>query len=264
MSELLTLQRDFARALREPDQAAGLLARLAGNPQRNLERLAIYRGNAISNVHAALRLAYPVCAEVLGEECFHQLARACWQAQPATEGDLNLYGAFLPDFLAARSELTDLPWLPELARIEWALHEAGMAPDSSPLPFSALAGLSEEGLAGLRLSFQPALVLIPSAWPLASLWGQHQPAWRELHGEVFELDAAGPEAVLIYRDGLRPTLASLPAAEVTLLTLMLQGSALLPALQACTESLPDFDAREALAGLFQRGLVSALHVGETP
>lgn len=262
MSELLALQRDFATALRAPKQAPALLARLAGTSQRNTDLLAIYRGNAVSNAYAALLLAYPVCAEVLGEECFRQLARLYWQAQPASEGDLNLYGAALAECIAAREDFAELPWLTDLARLEWALHEAGMAPDHAPLAFAALASLSEAELAGTRLQFQPALCLIVSDWPIASLWQQHQPEWRAVHGEVFRLDDCGPETALIYRAGLRPALTPLPADHAGLLSALQAGAALMPALLSCAERMPDCEAQQALYDFFQRGLVTAILPGE--
>ncbi|PLK50427.1 DNA-binding domain-containing protein [Uliginosibacterium sp. TH139] len=264
MSELLALQRDFAAALRESAQAPVFLARLAGPAARNADLLAIYRGNAVSNAHAALRLAYPVCEEVLGVECFAQLARLYWHENPASEGDLNLYGASLLECIAARDDFAELPWLPDLARLEWALHEAGMAPDHQPTPFVQLASLSEAELAGTRLQFQPALCLIASSWPIASLWQQHQAEWRALHGEVFQLEDCGAETALVYRDGFKPRVLALPAASADLLVALQAGEMLLPALSACAEKHPDFESQHVLHDIFQRGLVTAILPGEAP
>lgn len=264
MSELLALQRDFAAAVREPARAPVFLARLAGAAARNADLLAIYRGNALSNAHAALLLAYPVCAEVLGEECFAQLARLYWHENPASEGDLNLYGAALAECIAARDDFAELPWLADLARLEWALHEAGMAPDHQPTPFMQLASLSEAELAGTRLQFQPALCLIASSWPVASLWVQHQPEWRAVHGEVFQLDDCGPETALIYRDGFKPRVLAMAVAAADLLAVLQTGEALLPALSACAEAHPGFESQHVLHDIFQRGLVTAILPGEAP
>ncbi len=264
MSELLTLQREFAAALRQPERVPAMLARLIGPASRNADLLSIYRANSVSNARAALRLAYPVCAEVLGEECFSLLARRYWQAVPATEGDLNLYGGSMPAFIAGQEDLVSLPWLADLALLEWALHEAGMAPDHAPRSFVELATLSPDSLASLRLGFQPALRLIPSAWPIASLWLQHQPAWRAEHGEVFRLDDCGPENALIHRTGWRPAVLALPPAQARLLAALLAGEALATALVAASAEDPAFQAEHALYELFSCGLVTALIPGDAP
>lgn len=264
MSELLSVQRAFAAALRQPAALPGVLPHLQGNARRNEDLLAIYRGNAVSNAQGAMLLAYPVCAEVLGEACFRQLARLYWQAFPASEGDLNLYGGALADFLASREDFPELPWLADLARLEWAVHESGMAPDHQPLAFAALAALSAAELAALRLAFQPALCLIRSDWPIASLWQQHQPDWRAAHGDVFQLEACTAETALIYREALATRVCSLPAPQAALLAALQAGTALMPALSGCAERHPDLEPQHALHDFFQRGLVTTLISGDAP
>lgn len=260
MPDLLTTQRRFATALFDSQNASACLETLDGDATRNAQLLGIYRGNAIANASGALRLAYPVCEQVVGAECFNELARQYWRQHPPRDGDLNHYGMSLADFIATHEDLVELPWLADLARLEWALHQAGMASDHHALEFSALAHYSEENLAGARFEFQTAMHLLESDWPIASLWQQHQ---ADYPGE-FNLQGLGGETAMVFRQGFAAKVFSLPASEAAWLKQLHAGTPLMPALHATAEQYPDFTAGPALQNLFNHTLITAIHAGDAP
>ena len=83
------------------------------------------------------RATYRVVRELVGAPFFDAAVDAFVRAHPSTGGDLNVYGGEFADFLAAYPHARDLPYLPDVARLEWALDEAHRAADAGGLAGSA-------------------------------------------------------------------------------------------------------------------------------
>ena len=161
------LQRAFGAALLDAAQLPQLAPRLKGDPAH----LGIYRGNLVSAWRRALASAYPLLRKVLGEDGFDALARAYGRAHPARDPDLNRFGAELADFIGRDR---DRPWLPDLARLEWSVHESWYAPDAilqaDGAPLSMLSTLSPQQFEASRAILHPSLRLHAAAWATAALW----------------------------------------------------------------------------------------------
>jgi hypothetical protein len=142
MPELLALQQDFAAALRDAAATPRVARWLAGDATQVERRVAIYRANAAAAIAKALAAAYPVVRRVVGDEFFDGLARAFRCGTPSTSGDLGDYGAGFADFLAAFPPARALPYLCDLARLEWAAHRAYGAADAPPWEAGTLAAVA--------------------------------------------------------------------------------------------------------------------------
>jgi Putative DNA-binding domain len=219
----------------------------------------VYRANARIGAALALGAAYPVLAQLLGEESFEAMARHFWHTQPPTQGDWAQWGADLPPFLATSAQLADMPYLPDVARLEWALHlcagEADAAQD--PASFALLAQHAPEQVY-LQLG---AACLVASAYPVLRIVQAHNADSTDLA----ELAALAPllsggaaETVLVWRKGFVPQMRAVQGAELAFTTVLLAGKSLGNALDAAGDGL-DFSAW--LAHCFQSGLVlgASLH-----
>ena len=117
MSPLAQRQGDFLAAIR--------------GTQPLPPSLACYRDQLFAGWHAALADSYPVVARLVGPAYFAEAARAYAGAFPSASGDLPAYGARFAEFLAGYPHADPLPWRPGMARLEWAVHEAGFAADAA-------------------------------------------------------------------------------------------------------------------------------------
>ena len=115
--------RDYQRAI-----AAGLLsgemapvAALIGGEVPTADRLRIHRNTMLGALINALALTYPAIQRLVGEDFFAQVAREFILADPPRAALLTGYGAGFPDFLASYRLLDGLPYLPDVARLEWAV-----------------------------------------------------------------------------------------------------------------------------------------------
>ena len=242
MPALPELQRAFGAALVDPGRAAALAPQLRG--PRPLERLAVYRGNVYANCGKALAGAYPIVCKIVGTGFFEGLAREYARAHPPESGDLNEYGARFAEFVAAFPHTQDLPYLPDVARMEWLAHRAYYAADVAPLAPARFAGLPTDACAMLRPVLAPACALLESPWPLARIWEVHQ---EDYAGKIaVDLDA-GPDRILVHRPGWRVQVSPLAPGEYRFLAAARDGAALGEALEAALSAVPGFDASTALA-----------------
>jgi uncharacterized protein len=249
MPSLPEQQAGFAAALVDARQVRTILPFFSGPAARAQARLAVYRGNVYGNWGKALAGAYPVVRKIVGEGFFDAMAREYARAHPARNGDLNGYGEHLAEFVAAFPHTADLPYLPDVARMEWFVHLAYFAADATPLDVNALRRDSDP-----RLKLAPACALLESAWPLGRIWTIHQDDYR---GE-FDLDlASGPDRVLIHRPRWRAEVLSLAGGDFRFLYSLSQGETLGTALEAGSGD-PGFDPSAALARWIGMGVVAGV------
>jgi uncharacterized protein len=211
-SDLQALQARFGAALREHAATSALLPALAGDAERNARRMGLYRGNVMANATRTLGAAYPVTRQMLGAEFFDALAPHFWRAHPAQEGDWALWGRSLDRFVAQFEPSSGFAWLPGLARLEWAVHEAQFAPDATPEQ-TALAAENPFALPGTRVLAEQA--------PIASLWLAHQPGATL---DLAEIDASTAQGALVLRQGFAVQVFPLPFDQASTLIEHLTGA----------------------------------------
>ena len=92
------------------------------------------------------------------------------------------------------------PYLPDVARLEWAIDEANRAADLLADPetvLSALAAYPGDELPSLRLRMHPSCRLIVSPFPLLRIWQVNQPG----HDGEMRVDfESGPDRLRIRRE----------------------------------------------------------------
>ena len=169
------LQAEFAAALTNAGATPEFAATLLERDTRALERMALYRGNMIGAWQQALAAAYPVVRTLLGAEFFAELARAYGQEHPGTSGDLNMFGAHFAEFVASFRHTQGLPYLADVAALEWIVHRAHYAADAEPLRRERIAALLPDELLAARFVLHPACAWLASPHPITSIWLAHQP-----------------------------------------------------------------------------------------
>jgi len=237
------LQAAFARGVFDAGDAAIADAiEPAGLPA--LERIAVYRGNVLGNYTSALRDVYPVILRLVGEAFFDALARRYARQVPSRSADLHDFGeglaAFLEDFAPARG----LPYLPDMARLEWAVHRAFHARRADAPDLIALGEVEPEHLPRLHFSLQPAARLIESDYPVLEIWQANQPGWS---GEQSIDLARGAQRVLVIRRALEVELELISRAEYAMLAALAADLDLEHALEAALALDPAFDLAPFLA-----------------
>lgn len=207
MSALAELQARFLEAAADPAceaRAPGIRAGKLGAAAR----LAIYRRNLHANWRAALADTFPVVARLVGDAFFGEAARRYALAHPSRSGDLHEFGEAFPDFLGAYPYARDLPYLRDVARLEWAWQAAFHAAEPPPIDLAALARVPEERHGEIRFSLHPAARLVDSEHPVLAIWEANQP---ERDGTPGRLE--GADTVIVHRPALDVQLGLLERAD---------------------------------------------------
>lgn len=234
IAALAGVQGRFADALLQPAAEDALLAQF--KCASHAQRFALYRGNLTATWNKTLSHAYPVLRALVGEEFFGGLARAYGRAHPSRSGDLNRFGADFADFLARFPHAADWPYLPDMARLEWALHRAHYAPDAQALDPDAIAALGPQRLETATLRLHPACRLLASAWATVPLWRAHQEG-----GPAFPPQMALDSYGLIVRPQWAAQVLPLSKAEHAALSVLAAGGDFGAALDAAFDIDEGFD-----------------------
>jgi hypothetical protein len=152
-------------------KAEGLPALLAprGNP---LSRLGIHRNNTVLSLVEAVAANFPVTRALLGERCFVQAARRYVAGHPPHEPRLARYGATFPWFLTRNGICRDVPFVPRVARLEYAILEALDEPVGEPVTLREFVRLRQPD--DLEITLQPSLRLLALSFDAAAIWEAHQ------------------------------------------------------------------------------------------
>ena len=234
-----------------PDRA---LALIGGDPATAARRLALYRNNTLGSLATVLARSFPVVERLVGADFFRGTAHRFVAAAPPDRPQLLAYGAAFPAFLDSFEPARRLPYLGDVARLEWARQEAWFAGDAPPLTPSDLAAVPPERLATLVPAPHPSLRLVASDYPIHRIWRVNQP----VHERVARVDlAAGGERVLIHRSGSTIIQETLSPGGFALAAAVVDAAPLGAAAEAALAAEPDLDLQAALAGLLAAGVFAA-------
>jgi Putative DNA-binding domain len=171
---LAELEVAFADALLD-SRAPDVAAMVAGDGVPPEARVAIYRHHVLTSLTAALRSTYPVVCRLVGDRFFAYAAHEFIGMHPPTGPCLFEYGADFAAFLETYPACRDLAYLPDVARLEWALNRALHAEDTVRVYPGALRSLDLRWVESLRLGFDPSVTLLSSPWPIDAIWRANQP-----------------------------------------------------------------------------------------
>ncbi|WP_338771523.1 DUF692 family multinuclear iron-containing protein [Massilia sp. METH4] len=249
---LAGLQERFAGALLAAEGQGALAAAL--RPAPHAARLAVYRGNLAGSWERALKAAFPVVTQLVGDDFLAALAREYGTRHPAAHADLNEFGAGFAAFLDDFPHVAGLPYLPDMARLEWLLHRAYYAADAEPLAPAALAGISAEAFEACRLAPHPAAATFASDWAVVPLWQAHQSG----SAVPFPSDIASPSWCLVHRRGWQPGVLALDAAQYRALAALQEGAKMGAAIDAALAEDRGFDLAPRLGRWMAHAAFAAL------
>ncbi len=256
---LAEMQKAFAAALWQPD--GELPPSISGlrEAHRN-KRFNVYRNNVNASLAAALTARFPVVERLVGAEFFRAMALVFIRTAPPNSPVLSQYGEAFPSFLERFEPVASLPYLPDVARLEWARNRAYHAADAAHAAITKLANVAPRHLPGVRFAIHPAAALLASPYPIVSIWTTNT------HDDMVKaigLDLTG-ECALVTRPGLEVLVTTLPDASHSFLAAIALGRTLGDAATTAHCAMPGFDLSQTLAIAFGCGWISDIQIPQAP
>ena len=247
---LRDLQKSFSNALLQGDNSASNV--VLGDGLEPADRLAIYRHHVFDTLIEVLKGAYPVVCRLVDERFFAYAADQYIRQQPPTGPCLFEFGASFAHFLAHFPPSRKLVYLPDVARLEWAMHRAWFAEDASHLDPGRLYGIAPDELASLTLVFDASVSYVKSPWPIDRIWHANQP---DAHpDELVRLDGGGMACFEIRRVDDDVIFRLLDAGTFTWREALAERQPLDKAFESACAAAPDFNLTAAIQTLLAEGL----------
>jgi hypothetical protein len=221
-------------------------------------RFEVYRNNVHSSLVNALAEAYPVVQRLVGEEFFRAMAADFVRVELPTSPLLLEYGEGFAAFIDAFEPVAGLPYLGDIARLEWARQQAYHAAEAEPLQAQRLSDVEPTQLGDLRLQMHPSLRVCESRWPVLDIWATNA---RDVCVRAIDLDAGGQQ-VLIVRPGAQLTEQLLPAGGAQFLAAIAAGKTLAESAETALTGAADFKLAGLLKLLLQTGALADFELAD--
>jgi hypothetical protein len=177
MSELDEIQTFFAaqlrsrRALTKDAAITEQAARIVKSTGRlsPVERLEIYREQFWLRHTSSLVEDFPGVGGILGQAAWATLIEGYLEAHAPHSYTLRDLGLRFPEYVESQRTLEHHRLCCDMARLELAYLEIVDAADAPPISPEALAAIADEAWPQVRIGFHPALRLLKTEYPVASL-----------------------------------------------------------------------------------------------
>ncbi|WP_417279480.1 putative DNA-binding domain-containing protein [Celeribacter sp.] len=239
-------QQEFLQAALAPEAPipAGLITPSGAPAQRRFD---VYRNNIIVGLKEAIAASYPAVKSLVGDAFFDAMTGEYVRTHPPKTPILPLYGADFAEFIDDFAPASRLPYLADVARLEYALRQSYHAADTRPVP---AAEFSDPLLFTRHVVLAPTVIWFASAYPVTKL-------------RRFALDgdrpSGGAEDVLITRPAYDPIATAFPPGTIAVLDALRDGMALANAAELAPS---DLDLSQFLGTLLKGGAIIDILEGE--
>ena len=180
MPSLAEFQSSFADQL--------LSAHLATLSNRDMAAMTVYCNTVTKGFIDALAANYPTVLKLVGDEWFEAAALRFVRNTSAATPVLAEYGKEFVAFLEHFSPAKEIPYLCDVARIDWQWIESYIAPDAPALRAATLQALDGEQLLNTRLLLHPATRLCAVHHSALTIWLHNHSANTSTELRVDDVD----------------------------------------------------------------------------
>lgn len=224
------------------------------------DRLSIYAEGYFARLVESMEQDFPTVRRWLGEERFLKLIADYLKAYPSRFPNIGEVGSRLPSFLLGYEETNDLPYLPDLSALEWAVIESFYADDHPKLEANVLTSIPDEAWQRVRFTLDSSVRLLNGRWPVDRLWRER------FRDECHEIPVPFPQSdsrLLIFRDEYgHVSVEALDEAPFQVLEWMQAGWSLNEICAYLSESETDFSLMNWFATWKNDGVIRKIEFQE--
>ena len=183
----------LASSLRNADESPpGFVERHDG--KRDERRFNVYRNNIMVSLLGNLADGFPVTETLVGDEFFRAMAREYITLSPPHSPVMVFYGDDFGDFIDGFEPAASVPYLGDIARLEYLERLSLHAADESFFDKTSLSANASDKLLSAQFRFHPSFQVFSSSYPIFDIMMRHR-------GEDSrEISAEGQNIALCRRD----------------------------------------------------------------
>lgn len=217
------------------------------------DRLAVYSDAYFSRIVEALEIDFEATCKVLGKETFFELVKDYLKEFPSTSTNIDEIGSKLPDFIRKLDPGITIPYLSELAQVEWALIEAFYADDLPLFDPNSLRKVPHASWDKVKLIMDTSVKLIETKWPVHIIWEARK---SSIVPEIRQ----SPGLYLIYRNGYSVELREKSETEFKALKLAQDGQNIGTICEGLKKEMTSEELMMIFKSWMQSGLIRDLGV----
>ena len=260
--KLRELQELFSAAILAPGSTAeAAIANqiTAAQSLSPMQGLAIYQSGVRGTLRETLASIYPVCLRLVGEDFFGGMAIAYIKQYPANSPDLADYGDYFADFITDFAPAASLPYLVDVARLEWHWHRVFHGENALILDYQALSQVAPEQWGKLKFYLPKNSILQQSPYPVHRIWQVNQPNY--LGKERVSLEE-GACRFLIWQKNYEMRIDLLSDEEWIVLLALTTSQPLELICEQLSQTTPAIDVGSLLPKLVQKGWIARFEAPE--
>lgn len=231
---------------------------LGREPKSQFEQgLRIYHNNIFATAKQALSITFPTLLAQVGEDVMANIAQLLLETYPPYKGDWAEWGESLPHLVKTIEELKQYPFLPDVARVDLAIHQVERARDEE-VDINSFHLLAKVRLSNLVLQLNPSVQFFTCDYPIIEIQKvseRQDPAVQEQLQKKIDTGQL-KQNILVYRPNFKGMVRELDSLELKWLTLMAKGATVNDALDDV--GMENFDFSEWLATAIQQKLITKI------
>ncbi len=245
---LLNIQKQFLEALFNSDPRPEILSFIDNSGSRSaVDQFQSYRDSVTGSINGALAISYPVVKKLVGEDFFNHITQQYIQQQPSTSPDLNNYGDNFSDFIKTLKNLETVPYLSDVAKLEWAWQKIINGSQSEPGNLESLSHLNEHEIDNVVLTLSPHASLLQSDYAINTIWEMNQ---DDVNTDI-AIDCNNKVNLLIWRNGLDMNITVINDSQFYFLDLTNQSLTFTTVCEQHQKHFPDDDITTLLSNAIQ-------------
>lgn len=248
---------DFQQGFIESVKMKDIAPITAAHPSCRLnvsDGLSIYAANMTDGLMEILGETYVSVKKLVGDDFFKHMAKDFIAQNLPDNGNMNLYGPSFPKFIETYKPALSLPYLPDIARFEWAWNDSYFAIDDADLDISQLSNLTPEDYQQIGIIFKASVHFLVSDYPVDLIWQFCNSDGRDgtlnIHSDnVF---------LMIWRTSMEVQTLRLSKAEYLFLVSLKIGIGMLMSLEYALREDPYFHGSDFIKKLFNLKTVQSI------
>lgn len=247
---------DYVTSSPGPDVPEALCGLLGPGASHAEKRFIVYKNNFYSRLVDALRETFPVVVRLVGDEFFRFAAKEYAARTPPRVATLLTYGEAFAEFLAEFPPASGIPYLADVARLEFLYLESYHAPD----PEWRSRDMIATGADGIRPVLHPSARFMTSPFQVSRIWELNR-------GEAPFDNVILPELreyLLVIRPGREVEVRRLRFGAYAALLAFADGASVAEARKEAGQAEPDLDFPLHYAALASGGTFTDIFTGVQP